>query len=359
MINMRTKLSGEGRCPVLFSQSYLEFIAEQGHSVEQVLRDAKIPFASVQSNLGLTYSEYMRLLDEVQLRFGEEGIGLELGNSLPLTALGSFGHAILASATLGEALRFCERFWSLYGIGMSFSMAVVDGICVLDVQLLPLIPERHRRIELEYALVGIYRACVLMQPELLTSSETWFDFAVPPYVDKARLLLGTVRYAMPTCQIRFPAVLLDTPLMLAHPAGQRLAVAKCEEEAILLGRSDVAGDVLRALKRHESRYPDFEQVASQLHMTSRTLRRRLKEEGASFLELLNSVRRKDAMSLLRNPDLEVYQVAEKLGYVNPANFTRAFRQWVGLTPSQYRKASHPDLFHVDYPRPGRHARPML
>ncbi|WP_422909431.1 AraC family transcriptional regulator ligand-binding domain-containing protein [Pseudomonas sp. MAC6] len=343
---MRTKMSGEGRCPVLFSQSYLEFMAEQGHSIEHVLRSAKIPFASVQPNMGLTYSEYMRLLDEVHVRFGGEGIGLELGNRLPLTALGSFGHAVLASATLGDALRLCERFWLLYGIGMSFSMDVIDGICVLDVQLLPLIPERHRQIELEYALTGIYRACVLMQPELLTTSETWFDFAVPPYVDKARLFLGTVRYDMPACQIRFPALLLDTPLMLAHPAGQKLAVARCEEEAALLGRSDVAGDVLRALKRQGNRYPDFEQVARQLNMTARTLRRRLKEEEASFLELLNSVRRKDAMSLLANPDVDIYQVAEKMGYVDPANFTRAFRQWVGQTPSQYRKASHPDLFQV-------------
>lgn len=71
-------------------------------------------------------------------------------------------------------------------------------------------------------------------------------------------------------------------------------------------------------------------------MTPRTLRRRLDQEGTSFKRLMEEAKRRDALRLLDDYDLDVQRVAALLGYQDPANFTRAFRQWTGQTPSQYR-----------------------
>jgi AraC-like DNA-binding protein len=104
---------------------------------------------------------------------------------------------------------------------------------------------------------------------------------------------------------------------------------------------DIADRVRRELVLHDEGYPTLEAVAERLAMSTRTLRRRLQGQGLGFMALLQAARRRDALSLLARPALEVAQIAHSLGYADPANFTRAFRQWTGLTPSAWRAARRP------------------
>ena len=83
----------------------------------------------------------------------------------------------------------------------------------------------------------------------------------------------------------------------------------------------------------------FELVSSELNMTTHTLRRRLKDEGNSFQEIKDSIRRDRAMVLLDKPTLVLHDIAAQLGFSEPAAFNRAFKKWTGLTPGQYREAS--------------------
>jgi len=98
--------------------------------------------------------------------------------------------------------------------------------------------------------------------------------------------------------------------------------------------------VRRELVLGDHGYPSLEAVAERLNMSTRTLRRRLQDQGPGFMDLLHAARRRDALSLLTRPALEVAQIAQMLGYADPANFTRAFRQWTGLTPSAWRTSRH-------------------
>ena len=82
----------------------------------------------------------------------------------------------------------------------------------------------------------------------------------------------------------------------------------------------------------------MEDIASQLHTTSRTLRRKLDEEGTSFQELKDGVRRDEAIHLLSQPNLPISKIARLLGFAEAAAFTRAFKHWTGISPSTYRKS---------------------
>lgn len=82
--------------------------------------------------------------------------------------------------------------------------------------------------------------------------------------------------------------------------------------------------------------PLIDQVASYFNMSSRNLRRRLKEEGSSYQGIKDALRKNHAMKLLNNKELAINQIAREVGFNEPAGFTRAFKQWTGQTPKQYR-----------------------
>lgn len=80
-------------------------------------------------------------------------------------------------------------------------------------------------------------------------------------------------------------------------------------------------------------------VAKRLHVTPRTLQRRLDEAGLSFAGLLGDVRRAQAERLLLRDEVPVGEVALQVGYADAAAFGRAFRGWTGVTPGQFRERS--------------------
>ncbi|MEM1153837.1 MAG: AraC family transcriptional regulator [Pseudomonadota bacterium] len=79
-----------------------------------------------------------------------------------------------------------------------------------------------------------------------------------------------------------------------------------------------------------------EKIASGLAMSARTLRRRLADEGYSFQEAKNLARRKRAMYYLSHTNMPLSEIAFELGYSELSAFSRAFRNWVGETPQNYR-----------------------
>ncbi|WP_108127384.1 AraC family transcriptional regulator [Saccharospirillum mangrovi] len=77
-------------------------------------------------------------------------------------------------------------------------------------------------------------------------------------------------------------------------------------------------------------------VAEALHLSSRTLQRRLNDANVSFRELLQQARQELAVQYIRHSDIPILEIGYRLGFSEPANFTRAFRQWTGEAPARYR-----------------------
>jgi AraC-like DNA-binding protein len=90
------------------------------------------------------------------------------------------------------------------------------------------------------------------------------------------------------------------------------------------------------LKRLPDGEPRRDQVAAELHMSERTLQRRLVEEATSFLQLLDDTRRELAEQYLGRLHLSLAQAAYLLGFADQSSFFRACRRWFELSPGQYR-----------------------
>jgi AraC-like DNA-binding protein len=82
---------------------------------------------------------------------------------------------------------------------------------------------------------------------------------------------------------------------------------------------------------------DIEHTAQFIGMTRRTLQRRLAESGTEYSRLVDEVRLARAAALIHNSSTNLADVAQELGYSDPANFARAFRRWTGLSPSSFKR----------------------
>jgi AraC-like DNA-binding protein len=83
--------------------------------------------------------------------------------------------------------------------------------------------------------------------------------------------------------------------------------------------------------------PTIEDIADALHVSPRTMQRRLQEEGSSFQRVLEEARHQLARHYLNNSVLELNEAAYLLGYNDSNSFVRAFRSWEGIPPARWRE----------------------
>jgi AraC-like DNA-binding protein len=137
--------------------------------------------------------------------------------------------------------------------------------------------------------------------------------------------------------MRFDAALLDHPLVTADRAALRLAREACEQQLEALGPSvDVLNRVRQLLPGDAGGYRSLAAVARLMHVSERTLKRRLADRRESYSGLLDEHRHAQALALLAEGAQSIEQIADRLGYSDAANFTRAFRRWTGGPPNRRR-----------------------
>jgi AraC-like DNA-binding protein len=175
----------------------------------------------------------------------------------------------------------------------------------------------------------------------LTGREPWrpIDVAMPepPYYRRFAHQVPELRFEQPINQIVLLETDLELPLLTPDRAALRLAVEQCERsmQALGLGREIDQRIVRFILDRDDM--PSFDNVATALRLSPRTLKRRLADSRVKFSDLVEKARRERALLLLRSPDLSLDDVAERLGYSTVSNLVRAFRRWTGMTPAAYRR----------------------
>lgn len=329
----------EQTLPALYGRIYLSIAAERGADTDLILRQAGLSISKLDNPNGrITYLQMQQLVRTIISMVGDDGIAIEVGIRMPPTTFGNLGQALMCSETLSDVILLCQRFWSLLSPSVNLTLHRGEEHSVVDMTLVDAIPKIFQHLIYEVAMAGFYRGLLSLADISEEDIDIWFKFPSPDYVKKAESLLGNVHYNMPANQFRFRTELFATKLLFHNPFSLNFAIEQCEKELALLrdeGQSIRSLVIEKLVIRHNA-YPSVQDISQQLHLTERTLRRRLEDEGTTFKALLDQVKRRDALQLLDNHQITIQQVAEKLGYQDPANFTRAFRNWTGKTPSEYR-----------------------
>lgn len=287
--------------------------------------DARIPFAAQET-----------LWHELDARLQHPEPGLLLGRNLAPGPFSVLGYLLQSSATLKDALNAALRYQRLGGEGGELHVETRDQcLAVLYRPLHPQHPATRIRVLAMMACWVQMTAPLLDDFHLLGAQfrhEQPTDLA--PYQD---VFACPLRFASDDYAILLPHALCQLPLIQANPPLQQLLRQHAETLLARLPSASLSARVIGLLGEQLAHgEPDRAELARALNLSERTLQRRLAEEDCSYQQLLADTRRQLAEQHLRDGRLPAAEIALLLGYSEPSVFFRAFRQWTGLTPGEYR-----------------------
>lgn len=268
----------------------------------------------------------------------DPNLGVWFGLQLKISTHGYLGYAALSSATLGEAIEMAVKYASTRLSVLKFSVFESDDYAVIQADCtVPLSPDIER-----FVLQTFFTSFGVMAENLIGRVPDQVDvlcsYEEIPDSELDDLFEGDApKYNQAVNQIRLPAAFLTIPLDMSDPVSHQLMEEQCrrELETVAAG-ADLLLKVRQLISAEPGRFPKLEEVAEKCFMSSRTFKRRLADLGTSYQELVDTERQKKAMEYLRHTSKTVDEIALLLGYNDPSNFGRAFKRWLGTTPTQYR-----------------------
>jgi AraC-like DNA-binding protein len=268
---------------------------------------------------------------------------IEVGLMTRLVDLGLMGYGLMSSATVRDAVEFLVNFMVIRTPFIKLDFESKNDQAIITIQETFPLTSPFRCFFLECGLIEICQIFRTLPTGKLSDPYRQnlhinFDFPEPAYFAAYKDVLPRLRFNQPKNQIIFSTSLLNFPIRTANSAVNQLIINQCEVELTKLGHANNwLSRVRTLLVCRNGQYPDLSKIACELHVSERTLKRKLSEFKISYSNLLDNVRLQDACNLLETTELNIDDIALRLGYRDPANFTRAFRRWLGTTPSQYRK----------------------
>nr|WP_296495157.1 AraC family transcriptional regulator [Rhodoferax sp.] len=321
-----------------FVQAIVEAYEKCGKDPSQALHCAQIKpdFLKI-SEHRISALQMERVSGAAMQELDDEGLGW-FSRRLPWGSYGMLARASISAPNLGVALQRWCRHHGLIVDDISLKLTTTG-----DQAKLTITENADLKALREFCLVSVLRnfhglACWLIDSRMVLQGAQ-FPFPAPEHQDVYSVLFPcpTV-FEMGAASISFDAHYLALPLRRDESALQ-LMLTRALPLTVLQYRRDrlLVQRVRQALIAQPTDTHSAEDLATLLAMSSRTLHRQLKEEGASLQSLKDEVRRLRAQELLLRTERPIKQLAQATGFKNEKSFIRAFRGWTGLTPADYRR----------------------
>ncbi len=328
--------------PIAFVRATLRAYDRYGADPAEVLRLGQITPEMLQSETARITARQMETVSEGAMRqLDDEALGW-FGRKLPWGTLGMLCRASLPSPNLEVALKRWFRHHRLVADDIGLELSSAAGRATVAVH-------EHRDLGAmrEFCLLSYLRyvhgyACWAVDSRI-SLLEVGFPFPEPPHGDVYPLLFpGPVWFGADLAHFTFDARYLSLP-QRRDDAALREMLSDALPLTVLQYRRDrlLVQRVRRFLAEHPGDAHDAEEVARHLHLSTRSLHRHLRDEGASLQALKDEVRRARAVELLSRTERPVKQVANAVGFADEKAFSRAFKGWTGETPRAYRRRGGP------------------
>ncbi len=302
--------------------------------------------AAARDEISVSESVVRELLEATADALGEPFLALRLPSELPLRRYGLAELAARSSATLRDGLSRMARYASLVYPGLDCALEEDANEATWQQRT----PGRTRglgRHAHEYALAYVltHAQRETSDPEnaacAVVPARVWFAHPRPPDLAPLHRFFGTrdLEFGTDSSGFALPRAALDLPMKSGDP--RLLATAEDLAEVALRAqprRNDFPALVAGRIEAMLASDASVDAVARAMHMSPRTLQRRLDDEGSRFSEVLDSVRETLARKWLAEEARTLADVAYALGFADLATFSRAFKRWTGKPPGAWRRA---------------------
>jgi AraC-like DNA-binding protein len=310
---------------------FVRFLEEVGAPVDRHLADAELSAVPLDKPEELVlFRQVLRFVNRAAAGEGIEHLGLLVGEKTEIADLGVMGRVFQRSVTLNSALATAIEVLTCFNSGERIWLAHDnDRVLICHALVFSADEAWHGHLFAMMLLIKLIR--------LFAGNEWWpREIRLP----KTELVRRTFYEASLRTIVTFHeppvfAIVIEPPLLArARVEFIHRETSACDDIAVWRSSApaiDLPGSLRQAVGALlPGGYPDIRVIANLTGMNVRSLQRRLAEEGESYSHLVAHARFEMAVRLLRDGHVKLIDIGYELGYTDPANFTRAFRQGEAL-----------------------------
>ena len=321
---------------------FASLLSQAGEQVGRILTKARLPGDCLDDpETPIPANALFHFRELAGRALGTHNIALDATRNLQLATLGEFGQALLSAPTLYRLLTtFRDHFQTQSTIVKLELVRIESG----DVRLCyrfdhpPEFGVWHSDFYTFQWALKIVRlvsptwspahVCSMSSPE--GERREVFEEIGVPQVAFGRDCTGFV----------IPASMLALPLTHNKLRGGKVDDDRLRQTTLPTSSTDSLRYALRSYAGET--WLSIGEVAEVFDSSARTIQRRLTAERTSYTRLLEQTRMEIAGERLESTEIAIANIARQVGYSHQANFTRAFRRWTGVSPSEYRDRRKPE-----------------
>src|SRR6185503_17565625 len=323
-------------CSVRVIKPFVRYLIKLGLDGESLLRKRGLTLDALRErDLRVPHGESMALINEAVELSGDPAIALHAARCDEPGDFDVVEYAAANCATLGEALQLAARFIALQHDGLFMDLDVVPPVAALRVRAVSGLQAAPAGMEFLFAsLITCGSRSVGHPPR---PQRVDFTHDGPADTRVYEQTFREVRFGCEANVMWLNSAALDLPHCDPDRSLLRILTNHADELLSQLPRAPSFSERARAVISDLRGHSGADQVARRLAVSLRTLHRRLAEEGTSHGELVDDVRREQALRHLASNRFSIGEIAFLLGFAHPNGFHKAFKRWTRMTPAQYRE----------------------
>lgn len=286
--------------------------------------------------------QFVLLLEQLAAYLEDQTIALSIAQGINTANLGILGYLLHACENMGEALLRLHRYGKWINNDMEQMQIIQQGH---QIELRWPQPKPLHGIMHELGMAILQQFSLQLVGRSLNINHVHFNHSLrggAANLKRYEQFFGCpVLFDQPCSVFSFPASTLNIPIEKPDKALLDILQQQAEQA---LNSMPSTGVFLQQAQRKlielcQLGEPTLAQLARQLHLSSRTLQRRLMQHEVSFQQLLDEVRQQLCTQYLHQ-HVPLSDIAQLLGYSDQSAFTRAYKRWTGSTPLQQRRLKH-------------------
>lgn len=322
----------------------LAYAAQRDVPVTQLCKLSGIDPQALQGSkpVNFTAKKWEELWGNAMQLSGDDLFGLHFGESMQVAALGIVGQIIQTSRTVGEAITHAASMTHL--LTSLFRIDIEQAGRHFTLQFIPLVTEHEQatltfRQTMDFFLVFVVHELDGLVFEKIIPKAVRLPRLQGPVEEYERVLRCRPVKRAGAYELVFEQRYWNLPILTANFSLQKVLLTQVQEmmQEVVDPQTWQGRIYQYMLSNAYLGVVSLETIAANFNLTPRSLQRRLKEEGLTYQELADSVKKAMALHYLQTSDSPVKEIAAILGYNELSAFARAFKKWTGNTPGSYRK----------------------